>query len=75
MSNWYYIRGDEKAGPVATGQLKELARSGKLRPSDMVWRMGMPRWTSADHLKGLFNRAVQLSPVAQTVTRTTPTAR
>jgi GYF domain 2 len=64
MPNWYYIRDDQKEGPVPTAQLKELARSGRLCPSDMVWRAGMSRWTSADSLKGLFDRPVQGNSVA-----------
>jgi hypothetical protein len=62
MSNWYYIRDDKKAGPVPTAQLKELANSGRLRPSDMVWRSGTAQWASADQLKGLFDHQVQRSP-------------
>jgi hypothetical protein len=58
----FYTRdGDINSGPVSSAQLKALARSGKLRPTDMVWREGMAKWTPGTKVKGLFN------PVGQSV--------
>lgn len=65
MSDWYYTRdGKQKIGPLTTAQLRELARSGQLLPSDMVKREGMPKWEQAAHVKGLFDETDQAPTVA-----------
>jgi hypothetical protein len=51
---WYYAQNNQKRGPVSAGQLKQLADSGQLRPSDLVWKQGLPNWVAASSLKGLF---------------------
>ncbi|MCI0700449.1 MAG: DUF4339 domain-containing protein [Planctomycetia bacterium] len=51
---WYYMVGDKRRGPITEAQLKALAESGSLRPTDMVWRDGMPGWVAASWLPGLF---------------------
>jgi hypothetical protein len=52
--NWYYTRGDANVGPVSTLELKQLASSGQLAPTDLVWKEGMSAWVQAEQLKGLF---------------------
>src|SRR6266542_882132 len=52
---WHFIRGDKQSGPVSAAELTEMAASGHLSPSDMVWRVGMPKWAPAGKLKGLFS--------------------
>lgn len=51
---WYFSKGDQKQGPVATEQLKELAASGAITPADLVWKDGMAQWAKAGSVKGLF---------------------
>ena len=51
---WYWTQNGQRNGPVDTAELKELARSGRLRPTDMIWREGLPNWVSATQAKGLF---------------------
>jgi uncharacterized protein DUF4339 len=51
---WYYARGKSKHGPVSAKELKQLAESGKLQPTDLVWRTDMPDWRKASTIKGLF---------------------
>jgi len=46
--------GDNRRGPVAESQLKALVEIGSLRPTDLVWRDGLPTWVEASHLPGLF---------------------
>jgi len=58
MSNeYFYARGEEQFGPVSGGQLKALATSGDLEPTDLVWKEGMPEWVEARRIKGLFPSA------------------
>ncbi len=57
-TNWFYSHGDgNQVGPVSTAQLKALAASGQLRPSDLVWREGMANWVQASQSKGIFPEA------------------
>lgn len=60
---WYYSNQGKQLGPVPTERLKQLAASGQLQPSDMVWKEGMAQWAEASHVKGLFP-AVQAPPAA-----------
>ena len=41
---WYYALAGTQHGPVSQEALVELARSGKLHASDLVWTEGMPEW-------------------------------
>jgi len=55
-SEWFYTRdGKSKAGPVASAQLKALARSGQLLPTDMVWKEGMAQWKPQDDDESAIN--------------------
>ena len=56
MANeWHYtINGQQAAAPVSATQLKLLATSGQLKPTDLVWQDGMLDWVPASALKGLF---------------------
>jgi len=51
---WHYTVGGQQGGPVSTAQLKQLASSGQLSQTDMVWKQGMADWVPAGKLKGLF---------------------
>lgn len=52
-SEWYYMKGDEKIGPVSAADLKSLTDSGSLSPDNKVWKEGMAEWNSAENIKGL----------------------
>ncbi len=55
MAEWYYALGDQKQkGPVPWETLQNLADSGKLQRSDMVWKEGMTDWKKASQVEGLF---------------------
>lgn len=56
MANeWYYaLNGERSNSPVSSSQLKQMAAAGKLQPSDLVWKEGLPDWVPASSLKGLF---------------------
>jgi len=40
--------------PVSTAEIQQLARRGMLKPTDMVWRDGMPRWVRASAAPEIF---------------------
>ena len=54
MSQWYYSKNNQRQGPVSSEQLKQLAATGQLQPSDLVWKEGMAQWAAASSIKGLF---------------------
>ncbi len=62
---WYFMLDGQKRGPVSEADLKRLAASGKLKPSDMIWKEGMAKWVPAGSMKGLF-------PAAQAPAKTLP---
>jgi hypothetical protein len=53
-SQWWYTSGDVRKGPVSSEQLKGLAASGELSPSDLVWKESLQGWTPARKVKDLF---------------------
>ena len=56
--NWYYSKdGKSKSGPITSAELRELARSGALQPSEMVQPEGSPKWQPASSIQNLFPEA------------------
>jgi antitoxin component YwqK of YwqJK toxin-antitoxin module len=51
---WYIVHDQQKAGPFSPTQLRQLASSGQLVPTDHVWKEGMASWVSASKISGLF---------------------
>jgi hypothetical protein len=51
---WYYTSEGKQMEPVNTAEIKQLARKGLLKPTDMVWREGLPRWIRASAAKEIF---------------------
>src|SRR6185295_14784355 len=51
---WYYTNEGKQMDPVSMKELKRLVGDGILKPTDMVWKDGMPRWIRASSLKELF---------------------
>ena len=54
MSRWYYARGDRQSGPISSRDLKRLARSGQLLPTDLIWKEGDSERRPAATVPGLF---------------------
>lgn len=54
-TEWHYSKSGERFGPFSASDLKALAQSGELLPSDLIWKDGMSEWTPAVRLKGLFS--------------------
>lgn len=44
---WYYAIHQQQYGPVDVEVLREMLRSGRLTPSDLVWHAGMDNWKPA----------------------------
>jgi hypothetical protein len=54
-SEWFYtINGQQAQAPATAAQLKQMATSGQLQPTDLVWQEGMANWAPASSIKGLF---------------------
>jgi uncharacterized membrane protein len=62
---WYYAKDGNQLGPVAEERLQEMAKSGQLRPDDLVWHAGLgAEWVSSGSIPSLFSQA-QGAPSAQ----------
>src|SRR5687768_17044038 len=61
---WYYAQSGKTFGPVSLEQLKELARTGTLRPIDHILAVGTQEWRPAATLEGLFTPARPAGPPA-----------
>jgi hypothetical protein len=62
---WHYRRDGHSVGQVSTGELRRLAASGELRPTDFIWREGMPDWVPAADAKNLFPKPnASVSPLS-----------
>lgn len=62
MAGWYFSRNGQNSGPYSSAQLQQLAATGQLSPTDLVWKEGMQQWLPATSIKGLF--AKPSSPVS-----------
>ncbi len=60
-AEWHFTKSGAQAGPVTWTQLRQLAASGQLQPTDMVWKAGMPSWMAAATVQNLFPSATAAS--------------
>ncbi|MGD9782416.1 MAG: DUF975 family protein [Kiritimatiellia bacterium] len=60
---WFYIHDGQRVGPVEESELRRLAQSGELAPSDLVWNPTMEQeWEPASAVPGLFASSPALAP-------------
>lgn len=52
---WYYVKNNQRFGPVSPEELVQLAESKTINPSTFVWKKGLTKWASAAQIKGLFS--------------------
>lgn len=51
----YFVgKNGQQTGPFSVEQLREMAASGQLNGTDLVWREGMAEWQPASTLPGVF---------------------
>lgn len=60
---WYYTERGQRRGPVSENDLGQLAASGQLKPSDLVWKRGMASWEQAGRFDWLFASQATKPPV------------
>jgi len=60
---WYYTKSGQQQGPVNGGELKRLASSGQIAPTDLVWHEGMADWKPGSEVKGLVFPPAKAQPV------------
>ncbi len=65
MSDWYYAIDGQQHGPVSDRELHNLAGSGGLQPTDLVWQDGFGDWMPASTVSGLFRTGERPVPPAQ----------
>lgn len=73
MREWYYTQAGAQRGPIRGERLEQLARSGRLLATDLVWREGLAEWVPAGCIKDLLPTPVARKgppplPVATTLT-------
>lgn len=54
---WYYSDKRQQKGPVSFEELRGLAQSGQIRPTDLVWQEGTRDWVRASLVDRLFDAA------------------
>ena len=64
MQQFYYTSQEIDHGPVTANDLKKLAASGALKPTDLVWSEGKPR-RPAEKVRGLFPARKEVNQPAQ----------
>lgn len=64
MNNqWYYAINGVSYGPVDMNILRQLAVTGKLKPSDLVWTAAADHWKPAEEVQGLFQQEAAPPPL------------
>ncbi len=53
--NWHVYYNGQNYGPYTKEQLRELVKTGRLKPNYHVWTEGMTDWVKAEQIKGLFS--------------------
>ena len=67
---WLLSRDGKNYGPMTSGQLKQYCQTGKIKPTDLICRVGSDRWMPASELRGLFPEAAEATePVAEMTLR------
>ena len=51
---WHVSVDGAQRGPLTSEQVRSLVSSGRLKPTDHIWRDGMPDWVAASTVRGLF---------------------
>jgi len=63
--SWYYSHDRKKIGPCSGRRMKELAASGGILPTDVVWKEGVEKGVAASKVKNLFAPPPAVAPVGE----------
>jgi hypothetical protein len=75
VDQWYYGAEGSRQGPFSPRELLELANSGRIRPTDTVWKEGVPTGVPAHRVKNLFPRTAATSTGSPAAPASVPDAR
>lgn len=53
MTQWYYVEGTERLGPLDQEVIEEYLAQGKILLDSYVWRKGFPNWVKARDIEEL----------------------
>ena len=55
---WFYSDAQQQQqGPITFAQLQQMAASGQIQPTSLIWNEGMSNWTPANQVNDIFNSA------------------
>jgi hypothetical protein len=72
MAKWFYLIDGQPAGPIESAALKQLATTGRLKPTDKVRRVDLQEWYEAKQVFGLFSTVQSQSATSTTSATTAP---
>ena len=53
--SWFYADSNQQQqGPISFGEIQQLAASGTIQPSTLIWKEGMASWTAASEVQGVY---------------------
>ena len=65
---WFYAHDDQRIGPFSGQQLRDLADSRQLLPTDTVWKEGIDKGVFATKVRYLFSSTpTEIPPVSASV--------
>jgi hypothetical protein len=68
MSNWYYVQGSDRVGPVSESALSLLFSQGKVSQETYVWKKGFANWVRMKEIDELhYIHGVGEPPVVEVV--------
>jgi hypothetical protein len=62
MTHWFYGENGLQFGPVDDAGIRQLIASGRVIPSTLVWREGMPEWLPLAKVPELAQSVVPYAP-------------
>jgi uncharacterized RDD family membrane protein YckC len=71
---WYVGSNGQQSGPFTLQQLRQMAASGQLSKTDLIWKEGLANWVPCSSAKGLFPAAADFSPTSSPRPAPRPTA-
>jgi hypothetical protein len=66
---WFLLRDGKQHGPLSEHELWELQNSGRIRPSDLLWRGGWSDWAAAHKVLSSWSEASRQNPSSSTTNR------